>query len=363
MQETGKSVLIRICGILPLIFFALAMFGQKPPDDDDLFLWASQPLLKFEVSVLKKGFLSTDTKRSGDTVSREYRFPFIAATKRKEADSSIRTLLRTDVKEKYRITYSTSSLTEFLELVALLKQKGFQNPSSTEPDAAGPLFYQLRDRLVETHVRTTETGKEYILVFFRKVFPVPADVNYGDDLYVFSSHEYLVHYFGEQNVRKDMYFIAGNDMVNCSILFPNTSRQVVFLWVDQVNRRGIRGILFGGQHNVAGANAASNYVGQNSWVMKSGLHAGMTLYQLYRANDADIVFHGGRSTTTGMVVADNKGKLDFNKEQVELGCVNCNDESFARAELIQAEDALLEGRILFILSIAVQPGHAETLDW
>ncbi len=348
---------------MPLIFCVFGVFAQKPPDEEDLFDWASQPVLKFEASVLKKGFLPKETKRNGDTIFKSYRFPFISATKKKEADSTIRTLVRTELKEKARISYSTTSSAEFLALIEILKQKGFQNPSSPETDAAVHQFYQLKDRLVETSVRVTETGMEHTLVFFRKVFPDPADVNYGDDLFVFSSHEYLVHYFGEQNVRKDMYFISGSDMVNCSILLPNTSRQVVFLWVDQINRRGIRGILFGGQHNVAGANAASNYVGQNSWVMKSGLHAGMTLYQLYLANDADVVFHGGRSTTTGMVVADNKGKLNFNKEQVELGCVNCGDESFARAEKIHAEDALQEGRILFILSIAVQPSHAETRDW
>ena len=114
---------------------------------------------------------------------------------------------------------------------------------------------------------------------------------------------------------------------------------------------------------MAGSSPTANYVGQNNWQMKSGLHAGMTLYQLLARNEAEIVFHGGNSPNTGLVVADNKGKLNFNKEQVELGCINCNDEAFARAKLIDGEEAVAEGRILFILSIAVQPSHIETGDW
>jgi hypothetical protein len=299
---------------------------------DDFLEWTSLVPSKFETSVLRKDFFSKSVERSGDTVFRHYELPKIPATKRRDADTSLRRLIRVELKDKNKLIYTTTSVEEYRTLLEEFKEKKFICP---ENDA--------------DQKRTT--------------FPAPVDVNYADDLFVFSSHEYLTHYFGEQNVRKDMYFISGNDMVNCSILFANSARQVVFLWYDQANRRGIRGILLGGQQNVAGATQLSNYVGQNNWVMKSGLFAGMTLYQLRVKNEADIVFHGGNSPDAGTVVADNKGKFNFNKEQVELGCINCSDEAFARAKLIQGDDALEEGRILFILSIAVQPSHLETGDW
>jgi hypothetical protein len=336
-------------------------YAQQLPDLDDFLEWTSLVPSKFETSVLRKDFFSKSVERSGDTVFRHYELPKIPATKRRDADTSLRRLIRVELKDKNKLIYTTTSVEEYRTLLEEFKEKKFICPEN-DADQKRTIF-QLRDMLVETGMDSSESAALYSLTFFRKSFPAPVDVNYADDLFVFSSHEYLTHYFGEQNVRKDMYFISGNDMVNCSILFANSARQVVFLWHDQANRRGIRGILLGGQQNVAGATQLSNYVGQNNWVMKSGLFAGMTLYQLRVKNEADIVFHGGNSPDAGTVVADNKGKFNFNKEQVELGCINCSDEAFARAKLIQGDDALEEGRILFILSIAVQPSHLETSDW
>lgn len=346
---------------LNLIFSGNVCHAQRLPDLEDFLEWASLPTVKSESSVLRKGFFSKPVERKGDTVLRHFEFPKIPATKRREADTALRQLIHYELKEKTRIGYSTTSAEEYQTLLGQLKEKKFNYPEEgAHPDKS---IFQLRDMLVETHVDTLDGVVVHSFMFFRKHFPDPIDVNYADDLFVFSSHEYLAHYFGEQNVRKDMYFISGNDMVNCSILFANTARQVVFLWYDQANRRGIRGILLGGQQNVAGATQLSNYVGQNNWVLKSGLFAGMTLYQLRVKNEADIVFHGGNSPDAGTVVADNKGKFNFNREQVELGCINCSDEAFARAKLIHGDEALEDGRILFVLSIAVQPGHLETGDW
>ena len=86
---------------------------------------------------------------------------------------------------------------------------------------------------------------------------------------------------------------------------------------------------------------------------KSGVHPGMTLYELRILNGDDIQFYGGNSLKTGTVITGNKGKLDFYKEEIILGCVNCNDNNFARTETMNADDAIKDGKILFVLSVVL----------
>ena len=97
----------------------------------------------------------------------------------------------------------------------------------------------------------------------------------------------------------------------------------------------------------------ASFVGESTWFCKSGLRAGMSLYELRKLNDNNFKFYGGRSRNSGAVIPETNGKLDFKKEDIILGCINCNDTQFSKASEINADDALAEGRILFVLSVCL----------
>ena len=191
--------------------------------------------------------------------------------------------------------------------------------------------------------------------FCKKRFPKSKDIYYADDLLTFTSHEYLVHYFGEQNVKKDIYFLSGNEIAKCSVLFLNTNRQVVFIWADEQNRCAISSLLFGGQQNLASSKESGKYVEENNWSLKSGIRPGMSLLELRMLNGNDFKFYGGNSINSGSVIPDGVGKLDFKKEEIILACLNCRDDKYSTAKVVNADDSIEEGRILFVLSIILNP--------
>ncbi len=189
----------------------------------------------------------------------------------------------------------------------------------------------------------------------KKILPNPKDVNYGDDLLVFNSHEYLSYYFGKGNVKNDIYFLSENEVARCSVLFLNTNRQVVYIWKDDVNKCTIDHLLFGGQQKLESLKQNDNFIAENNWILKSGIHAGMSLFELRRLNENDFKFYGGNSANSGLVLQDNAGKLNFKRENIYLGCMNCNDKNFSSAAIINADDAIADEKILFVLTIALNP--------
>lgn len=48
----------------------------------------------------------------------------------------------------------------------------------------------------------------------------------------FNSHEELVKIFGNENVQKREFDVREGQTAHCSILFPESERQVTFLWYD-----------------------------------------------------------------------------------------------------------------------------------
>ena len=156
-------------------------------------------------------------------------------------------------------------------------------------------------------------------------------------------------------MKKDIYFFAGNEIAKCSVLFLNTDRQVVFIWDDEENRCKISSLLLGGQQNLQSSIESGKYVEENSWALKSGIRPGMSLMELRLLNGNDFRFYGGSSPNSGSVIPGETGKIDFKKEEVILACLNCKDEKFTTAKVINADDSIDEGRILFVLSVILNP--------
>ncbi len=339
--------------IAAFILSVSCIYGQALPAAN-LLNALTLKATKFDDWLAKKKFFFTNTTKHGDTLVKLYDYK-AEIKKKKPLDSVKRSVTRRDNKDEFILTYQTASIDEFADLITQLKQAGFYCSQDEETGDTKPLLFQYRDVTVTTFTETKDSISNCFLLFYKKTFPDPQDINYADDLLCFTSHEYLVHYFGEENVKKDIYYFSGNELAKCSVLFLNTGRQVVYIWNDEVNKRDIANLLFGGQQRLKSLMGSDKFIAESNWIFKSGIHAGMPLYELRMLNGGDIKFYGSSSVNAGIVVPDNAGKINFKKEEIILGCMNCSDGKFASSAILNADDALTEGKILFILSVILKP--------
>lgn len=351
-------IMKKLTALAAFIITVQVMCGQVLPAEK-LLHTLSIPVAKFDEWAAKKKFFLSHSAKQNDTLVKTYGYK-PEVKKNKPVDSTMRRLLHKTVKESLFITYQTESASEFSGLTEELKKNGFYCNEEVEP-LKNILLWQQNDLTVTSYVEIKDSIPLYSLLFYQQDFPDGKELYYADDLLYFTSHEYLVYYFGKENVKKDFYYFSGDELVNCSVLFINTARQVVFIWKDEVNKRTIDNLLFGGQQRLKSALESGKFVAESHWVFKSGIRAGMPLYELRLLNGDDIKFYGGHSSQTGMVLPEKKGKLDFKKEEIILGCMNCTDNEFAAATIMNADEAIEDGRILFILSVVLNPdaGNAD----
>lgn len=316
---------------------------------ENLFNLSSLPLPKFEKYLSRKGFAFAGRDVQNDTILKMYTYR--TSRNFKIIDSFSRAITRGDISTQSVIIYETTSLPEFTDLKIQLKSAGFYCDPEAARDSTSSLLYQKRDLSVRTFSRIQDTVKRYSLLLYKKVFPRPRDIFYANDLLAFNSHEFLVYYFGEKNVKKDIYFLSGDDIAKCSVLFLNTNRQVVFIWEDEANRCAISRLVFGGQQQLKSVVESGKFVAENNWALKSGVRPGMSLSELRMLNGRDFSFYGGNSVNAGAIIPDKKGKLDFVKEEIILGCLNCRDDKFSTAKVVNADDLIEDGKVLFVLSI------------
>ncbi len=337
------------------LVFALAVsasYGQVFPAEKILSAFGIQTV-KLDDFFSKRNFFLSNTSKANDTLVKSYSYR-AEVKKNKPVDPVKRYLVSKECKEDLSLSYQTSSEEEFINLIEGIKTAGFYCNDQGNP-AGKKLLFQHNDMTVTISSEIKDSTHLYILSFHQQVFPDSKDMYYADDLLHFTSHEYLEYYFGKENVKKDFYYFAGDELVNCSVLFINTARQVVFIWKDEINKCGIDNLLFGGQQRLKSSMQSGNFVAESNWVFKSGIRAGMTLYELRKLNENNFRFYGGRSAKTGIVLDSNTGKIDFKKQEVVLGCVNCTDGKFATSEIMDADEALADGKILFALSVALNP--------
>lgn len=338
---------------LLLAFSITGAFGQAL-SANNLFSLAAYPIPKSDNYLARNGFALAGKTTQSDTLLRFYRYK---RTKHvAHPDSIFRSITRTDIKDATFITFETESFNEFKHIAAELKNEGFICKQELQAIDTSEILFQNKDKLVRACLKIVEDSiRTYSLMFHKKIFPKAKDIYYADDLLAFTSHEYLVHYFGESNVKRDIYFFSGNEIAKCSVLFLNTNRQVVFIWADEENRCTISSLLFGGQQNLQSSIESGKYVEENNWALKSGVRPGMSLMELRMLNGTDFRFYGGNSPNSGSIIPGDSGKLNFKKEEIILACLNCKDDKFTMAKIINADDSIVEGRILFVLSVILNP--------
>jgi hypothetical protein len=344
--------------ILFLFFWVILSTSAKSQElsPDKLIGLLSLSIAKTEGQLSNKKYVFTGTESSGDTVFRTYQCKLSGSSKKKQGDGAARKVILATLKGTYTLTYQTSSATEYKNIIESLKKDGFyceyEKDSTLKPAS---YLYQHEAYTAEACLKKEEGTDWHSITFFKKNFSPTNNLQTAEELLEFTSHEYLEYYFGEKNVKKDLYYFADNDIVSCSVLFINTKRQVIFVWKDGLNRRRISNLLFGGQHNLKSQQTYENVIAENAWMLKSGLRIGMPLIELRTLNDNNISFCGGKAPNPGLVLPESTGRIDFSVADVILGCNNCTDEKFLASRQLNSDKAMDDGRILFVLSIVLYP--------
>jgi hypothetical protein len=346
-----KKKLIVIFLILP----TLATYSQSI-DAESMINLLSISDQKLTNQVQKKGFKYLNAQSRSDTNIKIFSLHNKTAKTQDLSDTLDRNIIFTSCKSESTLTYQTESFTEISNLKEELKLLGFY--TSYEEDSSYVhkkiLFQHLN--FIATIFESIEDQKTlYSIKFHKKIFPDSKTLYYADDLLLFTSHEYLTYYFGEENVKKDIYIFNGNEISKCSVLFAGTNRQVVFIWEDEVNKCTISNLLFGGQQKLKSSNNKDKFISESSWLLKSGLYAGMTLYELRKLNGVDFNFYAGKAINSGLVLEDSKGNVNFKKENIILGCINCTDNKYRSTPIMSVDKALEEDRIMFVLSLVLTP--------
>jgi hypothetical protein len=310
---------------------------------------------KLESQLADKRYRSAGTELYGDTAVKTYEYRPVVK-KKKQTDSVSRKFLRSVLKETFTLSYQTTSAAEYTGIVEGLKKEGFHCDYEKDSTITPASFlYQHEDYTADAVIKKVDSTAWYSITVHKKTLPVEKDLHFAEDLLEFSSHEYLVYYFGEKNVKKDIYYFAGNDIVNCSVLFINTKRQVIFIWKDGLNRRKIDNLLFGGQHKLKSQQDYDKFIAENNWLLKSGVHSGMPLFELRTLNEKNIAFSGGDAANPGLIFPESSSKVDFKNADIILGCMNCTDDKFQSTKIMYADQAMEDGRVLFVLTIALYP--------
>jgi len=321
---------------------------------DKLLDMLSLPLSKLESQLLHKKYQYTGIEFSGDTAFNIYQPR--PAGKRKDPDQVRRKFTRSVLKHTFTLTYETTSAEEYRDFTGELKKKGFYCEYEKDKTVS-PSSYLYQQGLYTADVSTKKIYDTtwYAFRFHKKILPYANDLKFADDLLQFTSHEYLVHYFGENNVKKDIYYFGGEDIVKCSVLFMNSNRQVIFIWSDGLNNRKIENLLFGGRHKLKSQAMNTKFIADNNWWLKSGIRAGMSLFELRTLNKKSIAFCGGDAPNPGLVLPESSGRIDFKNKDVILACMTCTDDKYLSTKIMSADKAMGEGRNFFIFTIVLYP--------
>jgi hypothetical protein len=310
---------------------------------------------KYDPYFTKKGFVFSGDYSKADTIVREYNFRGLG--KKLKTDSIKRTAFVLTTKENDCLRYKTLSAKEFYKIRTELKADGFHCDQEVEVADSMiilPLIYQRNELVVTLSSKPMDTLTEFTFFVEKKSLPKPKEIVFAEDLLTFDSHETLRFYFGDQNVKKDIYFLSDTKVGKCSVLFPNTDRQVVFLWADEDNNRKLDKIYIGGQLMAESSLQYDKNIAENIWQLKSGVRQGMSLFELRQLNAAEFSFYGGKSNNTGLVLNDSQGKLNFKDENIILGCMNCRDSQFLKENIYNSDLAIQEERILFVHTIILK---------
>ncbi|MEI9809007.1 MAG: hypothetical protein WDO16_14740 [Bacteroidota bacterium] len=329
------------------------MAQRQPVTIDDLLTLSSISPKNFDNYLGKKGFLPPVRTIQDNNPA----LTFVEKDNSMETDSF---LLKRSVEmykkdNTYYFALHTSSQEEFEEGRYRLKKAGFFYDNKNSLNRPSSLCFKKGSITVLADSSRREKGIVYSFLLQKKEFPDPGPVQFAEDLLKFDSHEHLAYFFGENNVKEDMYRFSETELKKCTVVFPNSSRQAVFIWDDESNLHKISFIIIGGVVATAGTAQYSASIGQNRWMLQSGIYSGMRLKDLLKLNGDDFIFYGRESEFAFMVEPQNTKYIDFKKIGVVLDCFDCTASILLNKEKVSAKEAVDLDLAIYVSCVMLRP--------
>jgi hypothetical protein len=252
----------------------------------------------------------------------------------------------------YCFAFHTTCQKEYEEGLSRLKNSDF---IFTEKDDSvrAPLFFQHKNLTIQVSSAIEDDVPVYTFLLKKK--ELPGSVQFAEDLLNFDSHEYLVAYFGEKNVKKDVYYFSDKKVKKCSVLFGNSNQQAVFVWEDEDNLCKLSYVLISGILPTENGLPFNDNISRNKWAFRSGIYCGMSIRDLLRLNGNDFKFYGLDSEFSMMVDPGNTGNIDFKKTGIMLTSLDGTGPALLQRAKVSAEH-IVENRIaLHVFYIMLTP--------
>jgi hypothetical protein len=296
--------------ILLISFISLSLTAQV--DLSYLSIMLDQNPRKLEQQLQKKGF-----NREHHFSDRDIRFVHQTL-----ADSQLvnRHLQLKVTDDSWELIYKTPSADEFL---AWQKEINANCQSFSRKDQPDHFYLPRQNITIKCDKEKEDTTTLYTITTYKKNLPKAKDLMYAEDLLAIDAHVYLEAVFGSGNVKEDRFFFSENLSKKCSIIFPNTSRQAIFLWGDEDNLKDLQFVIIG-EPASGGETRSINQMTLPVWKSKQGIFCGMNIKEIEKINGDQISFYKWRSPLAGTMALGNKGNLDFNKIEIVLDCMNCS---------------------------------------
>ncbi len=149
------------------------------------------------------------------------------------ADVNSRSLTRKAQAQKPYLQYQKLTAQEYERFRQSLLAEGYL---AGRKNTSVPIeLFQKKDITITAAATEGEAGQRYLVSIEKRALPRVKDLRFAEDLLTFNSHQHLVVAFGAQNVHKDLFYKSDGTTANCSVIYPGSSREVVFLWQDTAN--------------------------------------------------------------------------------------------------------------------------------
>ena len=338
---------------LSLLFIITGASAQNF-DLKDLLGYTEYSVTKFDALIAKKSFKRDYFSPKESSTS----YTYFQAKKSKKGQA-IKTIAYQAIKERTFIGYQTSLLEESNAIKEQIRKAGFKHYAGKGNPEEKPLFFQKDNFTITTSIEIKDSTTLYTFWVERKLLPSARDAAFAEDLAHFSSHEYLVTAFGERNVVKDVFYYSEKETNKCSVLFPNSNREVIFIWDDEENYRTIDFMMVGTGLMTKKSSELQHSIEHNSWRSRQGIYSGMSLQELQDLNGSDLSFYSWHLDQAGMLAPRNSGQIDFKKIGVVLNCLNCYDRSLKAVSIVKSSEQLAEQRKIYVSTMIIIPEKEE----
>ncbi len=340
--------------LLFLISFLIAcsVHGQKYSVNDFLYASSLSPK-KLESYLNKKKFVRGGSSYQSDIAVNVYHRKIEKSKKKKDTLNITRSVETFQTKSNSSFTYITSLENEYIESLKELKEEEFY--CGNENDTVRILFQKRNISVVAKRIIEKNADTLYSIAITHHVLPLPEEIQFAEDLLRFYSHEYLVSFFGQKNVIRDVYFFSEKEVAKCTVLFPKTSRQAVFIWEDNINLCKPAYLIIGGNMNAGTITNYDGIISENVWNSKDGIYSGMSLNSLMKLNGSSFKFYGKNSDSPYMIVPEKTGAINFKTNRVVLGCLNPTGSRLLNNATIGADEILSDNLGLYVYMMMILP--------